>query len=91
MPLNLNPFRLIIIYILIQGLGGLDHEHGSNEHVLGISSAGPHPATSISHANAFPLARYSSTMPMPVGYDNPPHLATEDYVGVLYPSSFPLC
>jgi hypothetical protein len=59
----------------IQGLGGLDHELGSNEHVLGISSAGPYPATtSMNLANAFPPARYSSTMP--VGYDGPPHLAS---------------
>src|SRR6266852_4408010 len=57
--------------------GGPDHELGSNEHVLGFSSAGPYghyPATSANHANAFPPARYSGTMP--VGYDDPPHLAT---------------
>jgi hypothetical protein len=65
---------LIIIYISIQGLGGLDHELGYNEHVLGISSAGPYPGTIMNHANAFPPARYSSTMP--VGYNDPPHLTT---------------
>ncbi|KAI0281189.1 hypothetical protein BGY98DRAFT_1128963 [Russula aff. rugulosa BPL654] len=67
--LNIIPRRL-----LRSGLGGLDHELGYNEHVLGISSAGPYPGTIMNHANAFPSARYSSTMP--VGYNDPPHLTT---------------
>jgi hypothetical protein len=77
-------FQFSSSYISIQGLGGVDHELRSNENVLGISSAGPYPATSISHANAFPPARYSSTMP--VGYGDPPHLAT---VGVHLPIFIP--
>lgn len=66
------------IYLSIQGLGELDHELGSNEHLLGISSAGPCPATSMNYS--FPPARYSNVMP--VGYDDPPHLAM---VGVHLP------
>jgi len=71
----------------IQGLGGLDQELGSNEHVLGISSVGPYPTTSMNHANlnAFPPARYSVTMP--VGCDVPPHLVTT--VGVYLPVFIP--
>lgn len=68
----------------MQGLSGLDHELRSNEHALGISSAGPYPATSMNHANAFPPARYSSTIP--VEYDGPPHLIT---VGVRLPIFVP--
>jgi len=57
----------------VQGFGGLDHELGSNEHLLGISSAASYPAASMNHANALPPARYSSAMPV---YDEPPYLAT---------------
>jgi len=66
------------------GLTGLNHELGSNEHVLGISSAGSYHATSVNQANAFPPARHSSAVP--VGYDVPPHLAT---VGVHLPIFIP--
>jgi len=61
---------------ITQGLGGLNHELGSNEHVWGIGSVGPYPATSMNHANAAasPPATYSSTML--VGNDNLPYLAT---------------
>jgi hypothetical protein len=77
-------FRLLLSYILIQGLGALDHELRSNEHVLSISSAGPYPATSMNQTNVFPPERYSSAMP--VGYDDPLYLAT---VGVHFPIFIP--
>jgi len=57
-------------YISLQPLGGLDHELGSTEHLLGIKSTGPHPA--MNHPNALPPARYPGNM----WYDDPPHPAT---------------
>jgi hypothetical protein len=78
-------FDCSISYTSIQGFGGLDHELGSNEYLLGISSAASYPAASMNHANAFPPARYSSAMP--AGYDVPPYLAT---VGVHLPIFTPL-
>jgi hypothetical protein len=85
--MSLFRLSLLVPYISLQSLGGLDHELRSNEHELAISSAGPYgpyPAASMNHANAFnfPPTRYHSST-MPVGYDDdPPHLAT---VGVHLP------
>ena len=53
----------------MQILGNRDHELQSNEHLLGIDSAGPHP--DVNHADALPPIRYTGTM----GNEDRPHVA----------------
>lgn len=79
------PLSQLLTGILIQPLGGLDHELSSNAHLPGIHSAGPYSA--VNPVNLLPPTRYASS----TCYDDPtygPYLAT---VSIHLQTSCPLC
>lgn len=59
----------LLSHISMQALGGRDHGHWSNEHLVpSIDSAGFYPA--VNNADPLPPARYTNTM----GNEEPPRM-----------------
>ena len=60
----------LLSYISMQILGSHDHELQSNEHLLGIDSAGPYPAVNHHNTDALPPIRSTGAM----GNGDRPHM-----------------